>query len=702
MALIGTIRKNSWLLFVTIALALGAFLIMDMVGNSSQSQMGNLTIGEVNGEKVDYRNFMAHEDAVYAGGGSDIYSRRNYLWNYYLNKALFDNEAEAIGVAVGREELIELQFGANTSPIITQRFANPNTGGVDFQQLNGLRQQIETGTMPEETKRFWSWQEKEVISDRIQKKVENVVAKGIYTPSWMVDDMVDQQNNKVAFAYVKIPFDQSKATDIQVTDEDILAYMKENKQQFEVEEEERRLEYMTLMVSPTAKDSAEVRANLRKLILDFANTDNDTTFIQNNEGTFTSSYETRDQVNAVIADSVFSKPIGSIVGPYEVDGTVRATKIIDRKVIPDSVHSRHILFTGQSQQELIAGFQKADSLKALIESGAESFDSLAVKHSQGPSAPNGGDLGYAAQGQMVPSFNDLIFYNAEIGELNTVVTQFGVHLVEVLDRKYLTRNEGVQLATIAENFIPSQQTQDSLYDIAQELVSENRTLADLRQAIVDKPQFRLQLAPAVKKNDFMFATFGGGTVSRDIIRWAFEPSTSLDEVSSIVYIYQNPQLFYNDRYVIVGLDQVVKEGLPDAESVRMRVEQTIMDKKKGEAIVASIQAGTTLEEVASMYDLSVDTANNASFYSDFIDGIGQEPKLVAQVTQSEIDQVNPAVVGNTGVFVTKVTGKSRTALANYTSTRTNSEAQMKQQVRTALLSALKEKAKITDNRSEFY
>src|SRR5665811_2053407 len=110
MALIGTIRKNSWLLFVMIGVALAAFLVMDMVGQSSRMNMGDMTIGEINGEKVDYRQFMAHEEAVYAGGGSDMYSRRNFLWNYYLNKSIFDSEAEENGVAVGKEELLALEF----------------------------------------------------------------------------------------------------------------------------------------------------------------------------------------------------------------------------------------------------------------------------------------------------------------------------------------------------------------------------------------------------------------------------------------------------------------------------------------------------------------------------------------------------------------------------------------------------------------
>src|SRR5690625_6184410 len=90
MALIGTIRKNSWLLFIMIGVALAGFLIMDMVGQSSQFSVGNMTLGKIDGEEIDYREFMAHEEAVYSGGGSDMFTRRDFLWNYYLNKAIFE------------------------------------------------------------------------------------------------------------------------------------------------------------------------------------------------------------------------------------------------------------------------------------------------------------------------------------------------------------------------------------------------------------------------------------------------------------------------------------------------------------------------------------------------------------------------------------------------------------------------------------
>ncbi len=701
MALIGTIRKNSWLLFIMIGVALAAFLIMDMVGQSSQMSMGNMNIGEINGEKVEYREFMAHEEAVYSGGGSDMYSRRNFLWNYYLNKAIFDSEAHANGVSVGKEELLALEFGSQPSPVIQQRFANPQTGQVDYQQLNNIRQQIQSGSMPNETKQFWAWQEKEIITDRKQTKVQNLVSKAFYTPSWMVDRLMEDQNNTANVAYVKIPFNKVTGDDIKVTDAQIMDYMKDHRGEFYKEDESKVLEYMVIGVSPTRKDSMEIMKQLQGLKEDFANAANDTTFIQSHEGTFLTAYQFKDNLPAILADSAFSKPIGSMIGPYPEFGSLSVSKIINRKIIPDSVKSRHILFTAQDQQQMMDGFRKADSLKTIIESGEISFDSLARAHSMGPSAPQGGELGYSAQGQMVKPFDDLIFYQAEVGKLYTIATQFGVHLVQVQDRKFISNKEGVQLATVSENYVPSQGTQDSLYSLAQSFISSARTIDDLKQEIADKPEYRLQKADAVRKNDFLFATFGGGSVSRDIVKWGYEGKTDKGKLSSVVYIYQNPELFYNDKYVIVGLNGTQAKGYPDPESVRLNVEQIIVDQMKGKEIAGKINQ-TSLDAIAKEYGVKVDTAFGVSFFADMVEGIGEEPALVAAVKNTQNDQLTPAVVGNTGVFVAQPFSRQKVSTADYSSVRKNSVSQMAQQVTGALISSLKKEAKIIDNRSEYF
>ena len=97
---------------------------------------------------------------------------------------------------------------------------------------------------------------------------------------------------------------------------------------------------------------------------------------------------------------------------------------------PDSVHARHILVKTQEEADALLKDLKLKG-KAL----KEKFIVLAKEKSVGPSGPKGGDLGYFAQGQMVPEFNDKVF-SMKVGTVSKPVkTQFGYHLIYLEDKK---------------------------------------------------------------------------------------------------------------------------------------------------------------------------------------------------------------------------------------------------------------------------
>lgn len=79
--------------------------------------------------------------------------------------------------------------------------------------------------------------------------------------------------------------------------------------------------------------------------------------------------------------------------------------------------------------------ERLQGIRERIEKG-EQFRSLAALYSQDPgSARRGGDLGYGARGDWASEFESMAF-SLPIGELSPVFeTQFGFHILEVLDRK---------------------------------------------------------------------------------------------------------------------------------------------------------------------------------------------------------------------------------------------------------------------------
>ena len=82
---------------------------------------------------------------------------------------------------------------------------------------------------------------------------------------------------------------------------------------------------------------------------------------------------------------------------------------------------------------LVADEGTCNQLKQQIADGAD-FADLAKEHSTCPSGKQGGDLGEFGPGQMVREFDDVVF-NADLGTVQgPVKTQFGFHLLEVLER----------------------------------------------------------------------------------------------------------------------------------------------------------------------------------------------------------------------------------------------------------------------------
>ena len=74
--------------------------------------------------------------------------------------------------------------------------------------------------------------------------------------------------------------------------------------------------------------------------------------------------------------------------------------------------------------------EKAQEVKRLLDEGA-SFSQMAMEHSSCPSKENGGALGLAERGRMVPEFEDVAFA-LELNEISgPVESQFGFHIIQV-------------------------------------------------------------------------------------------------------------------------------------------------------------------------------------------------------------------------------------------------------------------------------
>lgn len=708
MALIGKIRENTTLLLILIGLGTIGFIVTLSPSAGTGAGLFNdpTMLADINGRKVTIQEFTNVERLLYGGGSSQtsVYNQRDFLWNYFQDEALVMQEAEKIGLGVGEDELEELQFGQNLSPIIEQRFRNPQTFQVDRESLEQFRLQLENGTITPERRAYWNHQQKEIIVDRLKTKLGTIASKAVYAPAWMVETTNKERGIKVDFEYVQVPFAEVDNSEVSVTDSEINNYLRENAARYESAEEQRTIDYVVFNVEPTKSDINELYNEMLKRKEEFETTDNDTTFLEYNNSQFIKAYAKKADLDPAISDTLFNLPVGTVYGPYELNDAYNLVKILDKKVIPDSVRSRHILIKAeaQTQQSYFNAKKTADSLKNLIVTGVEQFDSLAARFGTDGTRTKGGDLGFAAPGQMVQQFNDLIFYDAEYDSTYVIATQFGVHVVEVLERKYETGEEGVRVGYLSEAIVPSETTQDSIYTKALEFAAANRTTEQLRTAAAEAG-LTVQTSTKKKANDFAIdaQNLPAGETSRDIIRWAFDSDIAVGDVASNAYTYNNDQNFYNEKYVVIGLNAIQSAGLPTAESMRAEVEQTVINQKKAKIIMDNIQ-NKALSEVATQYSTSADTASQVTFNSNFIPGLGSEPVVIAKALGLEEGATSAPIEGTNGVFVVKVLSRTEDISPADPNLRRTIAGAVRTAARGQIATELRDNAKIKDRRSKFY
>jgi peptidyl-prolyl cis-trans isomerase C len=151
---------------------------------------------------------------------------------------------------------------------------------------------------------------------------------------------------------------------------------------------------------------------------------------------------------------------------------------LDKFTQPESVRARHILIKADenaTEEEKAAALRKIQVIRDELAAGAD-FASLATQKSEGPSAENGGDLGYFTADRMVPSFSNAAFA-LDPGEISGIVeTRFGYHIIKLEDRKepWLPT-----LDQVREQLKPQLEQQKAQY-VFQEYVQKIQGEADIK------------------------------------------------------------------------------------------------------------------------------------------------------------------------------------------------------------------------------
>ena len=140
--------------------------------------------------------------------------------------------------------------------------------------------------------------------------------------------------------------------------------------------------------------------------------------------------------------------------------------------------ARHILLRPSAQLSAAAARQRLAEFKKRVESGQADFAQLAREFSQDASAASGGDLGWAAPGLFVPEFEDAM-NNLAPGQIaEPLISRFGVHLIQLLERRQATLSQREQ-RELARNLVREKKLDEAYAQWAQDV--RGRAYVELRE-----------------------------------------------------------------------------------------------------------------------------------------------------------------------------------------------------------------------------
>lgn len=696
MSVIQSIRdRGTWIIFVIIALALIAFILQDGAKRGGNAFSNSSVITKVNGVEIqrgDFEEKLKNAEAMYASQGATRDQLIGNVWNQEVEKVLLEQEFLKLGITVSPKELNDILFGQN-SPL-RQEFTDPNTGEFRVDDAKRAFAQIKKSKNPEQIKMITSGYIEPAIENGKRNKYQNLLIQSAYIPKWLVEKQSADNSSTASISYVNIPYSSIPDTLAKVSDDDIKKYINKHAVEFEKTEETRSISFVSFYAGPSSSDSTNTLNQLMELAADFQSTSDPKAYLSKvgTELAFYDSYFGKSKLQMALKDSIVKTPIGKIFGPYIDGNNYVLAKMVGIKQWADSASVRHILIatvdprTGQQIRPDSVGKSLADSIERAIKSGAD-FNSLVTKYSddQG-SKSKGGVYDYFPQGQMVIPFNDYAFDNA-VGTKGVVKTDFGYHVVEVLGHKNV--NPAYKIAYLAKPILPSNETISLVSNTAAQFVAESKNAQSFNEQAKNK-NYPVLSSFDIKLNDFNINSIGN---SRSLVRWIYEKGEG--SVSEPIEV--------GDQIIVALITAINKPGLLSVAEARPTVEGIVRNEKKAKIILDTKIKGTTLNEIASSTGFTITPLDSLSFGSNFITGIGSEPKIIgAAFNKSLLNKTSSAIAGANGVFVIQNSSVSAVSSSLNNIALSESLLQSRKMSIYRSVESLRKSATIKDFRSTFY
>ncbi len=707
MAVLQTLRtKAAGLLIGILGLALLAFILSDLFssGNAWYNKFKDKAFS-VDGEVVPTKKYAdrIEEWETFEKLRRNVTSLdepiqaqiRESAYQQMVKEMMLADQAEKLGLSVSQEEMDDMAYGTNISPVLYSVgfFTDPQTGQFDKNALTQFLtqvkqdissvQDVQVQSQLIELKKVWAFIENMMKYQRLEEKYNALLAKTILVNNSEVKQSFEDTKNVADFAYVVQRYNTIPDSTIQVSESEVKALYETRKNNYKLDTDLRKISYFIRDVIPSEEDydavAKEMDAAKNKLLT------------TNNPALVVNEYSSSQFIDAFVAVSALPQDakkfaetasINEIYGPIRDDQSYVMYKLLDKTIAPDSIKLQ-VLPLPQNLDATITN-QIADSLLNVIKAGKD-FATVAQERAPGS---NAGEAVWVNEMMLANTFGiGKQCFAANKGDILKLSLNGNLSLVRIDDKTKPVAK--VKIASIYMPVLVSDKTQNTIDNELNQFLTESGKPDKIEADAQNKGYNLISDAMIYPSEPNLQQTPG----SRQVIHWAFN-----EKVGSI------KKFDLSDKRIIAVIKQDIPSGYMPESEVSATLKAELIKDKKAAKMIEDLKSKnlTSLDAYAQQIGTRVDSVHFVTFDSNNISGIGFEPVFNVYSKVGQQNKLDGPLKGENGVYVLDAINKTVDTKEMNAAEIKSKLSQTTTYMMMQSLSALTEKMKVEDNRVKFW
>ena len=629
MASLNTLRtKFGAVLSVIIALALLAFIL------SLKADMGfsdnDPKVGEIDGDKIRYSEYMDRYDAVKSrnGGMEASTDQESDQMAAATWQALFADHVlvpgfEQMGIEVPESERLEMVSGRIPSQAFFAAFGDPRTGAYNAAAVSQFLSQAAADARAQQA---WNDLNEQAKLERAVQKYATLIGKGAYVNKLEIEEGVAAANKVFGGKYVGKRYDTVPDSLVSVSSGEIKSYYNAHKEMFR-QSPSRTMSYVVFEVNATDDDMLNLEKEVRGVGERFDAAEDVKLFVrQDRHGQIADRYVTAAQ----LGEQAEALAAGRMFGPELKNNVWTMARVVESRMAPDTLGLKMIVLPYTAEK-------LADSLRTVATSA--NFADLSRRYSANEElAAAGGEVGVypfsAFNSTMAEALAD-----AKKGDVMKVMSGDAIQLINVYRADKPSKH--YKVATVSYPVEASAATVRDIHNQA----SSFAVNAKGSDAAFNEAASKAAVTPRVATLNMGDRAIRGLEGSREVARWAYGADEG--DLSEIFRIGKD--------YVVALLTEIDDDDYASVKKAAPRIKNRLMRDKKYEYIVKNL-SDASLEGAAGSFGSEVADFKDVTFGSFYIDGVGVEPALVGAIAETTAQgEVSAPVKGLSGVYLFEVT-----------------------------------------------